>query len=123
MTRARMRFSRRARSFAIATIAFSLLACAPATFGQRTFRNLTGTVTDRHHEPLKGAVVEVDNGDTERVASYITGRNGLYSFKRLDGDTDYRVWATYRRHRSRTKNISSFDSSSAKVINLVIKMQ
>jgi len=57
-------------------------------------KNLSGTVTDHQHEPLKGAVVQVENDVTMGVVSYITSRDGKYSFKRLDGDTDYRLWST-----------------------------
>ena len=49
-------------------------------------RNLSGIVVDRHHEPLRGAVVEAQNLATQTVVSYITGRDGRYSFKRLDCD-------------------------------------
>ncbi len=123
MTVTRTHASRTARSLTTRTIAAGLLLCAPYMFGQHTFRNLAGTVTDRHHEPLKGAVIQVHNESTESVASYITGRSGRYSFKRLDGNTDYRVWATYQGHRSRSKDLSSFDSNQEKVINLVIKFE
>src|ERR1700677_1099502 len=62
-----------------------LLYPAPMS-GRPTLRNLTGTVHDRHHEPLKGAVVEIENENTKSVLSYITDRNGRYSFKRIDGE-------------------------------------
>ncbi len=111
------------RGIVRATIILALSLCVPAVFGQHTVRNLTGTVTDQHHEPLRGAVVEVHNEDTDSVVSYITGRSGRYSFKRLDGDTDYRVWATHRGHRSSEKKLSLFDMNRAKVIDLVIKSE
>ena len=87
---------------------------------QHLTRNLTGTVTDRQHEPLRGAVVEVHSEATGTIVSYITTETGEYSFKRLEGDLDYTVWATWRGRRSGTKKLSLFDISKAKVINLEV---
>jgi hypothetical protein len=97
------------------------LLFATRLHGQPTFRNLTGTVQDRHHEPLKGAIVEIENEDTKSVLSYITDRSGRYSFKRLEGEADYRVWFTYRGQRSKVKEWSQFDVHHNATINLVIK--
>jgi len=93
-----------------------------AVSGQGTSRNLTGIVTDHHHEPLKNAVVEIHNDDNDSVISYITDRSGRYSFKRLDGNTDYRVWATRNGRQSPTKKMSRFDAAPAKTINLMIRL-
>ncbi len=100
-----------------------LLLCAPVVFGQHKLRSLSGIVTDPRHEPLKGAVIEVHNDSTNSVSSYITDRTGRYSFKRLDGDTEYSIWATYQSHRSRKKTLDEFDTNRNKVINLVIKLE
>ena len=108
------------RLLAVALAAMGLLLYAAPLSGQPTLRNLTGTVQDRHHEPLNGAVVEIENENTKGVISYITDRSGRYSFKRLDGETDYRVWATRNGQQSRTKKISRFESGQTKTINLTI---
>jgi carboxypeptidase family protein len=89
--------------------------------GQPTLRNLTGTVQDRHHEPLNGAVVEIENENTKGVISYITDRSGRYSFKRIQGEVDYRVWFTYRGQRSRVRELSQFDDHPNATINLMVK--
>ena len=89
---------------------------------QPTPRDLTGTVTDRHHEPLAGAVVQVHDENTDSVISYITPRTGRYSFKRLSSDDDYTVVAIYRGYRSKSHNLSKFDSKTNPEIRLVIKM-
>lgn len=104
------------------TIAFVLFLNISALSGQSTVQNLTGTVTDRRHEPLKGAIVEVHNELTDGVVSYITRRDGLYSFTRLDGGADYRVWATYRGQQSRKKKLSHFDSKPSRAVNLIVKL-
>jgi Carboxypeptidase regulatory-like domain len=99
----------------------SLLLCAASLSGQPTLRNLTGTVQDRHHEPLNGAVVEIENENTKGVISYITDRSGRYIFKRIPGEVDYRVWFTYRGQRSGIRELSQFDDHSTAIINLTVK--
>ena len=101
-------------------VAVGILVWSPVLAGQRVFRNLTGTVTDGQHEPLRGAVVLVHCEATGTVVSYITDKTGLYSFQRLDGDLDYSVWATWRGRRSAAKKLSLFDSKADKVVNLEI---
>lgn len=86
-----------------------------------TTRELTGKVTDGHNEPLRGAVVQVQNGVTASIISFITGEDGRYTFKRLDGQTDYRFWATFRGQKSKVENLSKFDNDKPKVANLVVQ--
>ena len=92
-------------------------------FAQPPSRNVNGIVTDQHRVPLKGAVVQVRNVDTNGVLSYITGLDGRYSFKRLEGDTDYRMWAKVHGRQSRTRTLSMFDSSTTKKINFTISFR
>ncbi len=102
-------------------LVLAIVSWSSASWAQHPPRNLSGVITDKHQEPLSGAIVQVQNGITNGVVSYITNRNGQYSFKRLDGDTDYRVWATWKSRRSKTKNLSLFDSKTLKTINFRIK--
>ncbi|MEO8737383.1 MAG: carboxypeptidase-like regulatory domain-containing protein [Edaphobacter sp.] len=106
---------------AAVSVTTSLSAFATSLPGQPTFRNLTGTVQDRHHEPLKGAVVEIENEDTKNVISDITDRSGRYNFKYLEGEAGYHVWFTYRGQRSKVKQLSHFDDHHDATINLVVK--
>jgi hypothetical protein len=92
-----------------------------AAIAQPAYRDLTGTVTDRQHEPLRGAVVQIENEETKSVVSYITNRTGQYNFKRLDDKADYRLWATWRDQRSSVKKLTQFDANRDKVIDLVIE--
>lgn len=94
--------------------------CAPGYAGQHLVRDLSGTVTDGHHEPLRGAIVQVHSEATGTIVSYITGRSGQYSFKRLEGDLDYTVWATWNGKRSATKKLSLFDTKTRKIIDFEI---
>jgi hypothetical protein len=98
-----------------------LLGAAPV-LGQPVGRNLTGTVTDRHHEPLAGAIVQVHSETTLSVVSYITDRAGQYVFKHLSPDDDYDVFATYRGVRSKARRLSKFDSKADRQVRLVIKL-
>ena len=90
--------------------------------GQKGTRDLSGTVTDHQHEPLKGAVVEVENDVTLGVISYITNRDGKYTFKRLVGDTDYRVWVTFHGRKSKVRQLSQFDTNRPKTVDFVLKL-
>ena len=85
-------------------------------------RTLRGTVTDRHHEPLAGAIVQVHSETNLTVISYITDRNGQYIFKHLSPDDDYNVFATYRGFRSKARRLSKFDSKTDREFRLVIRL-
>jgi len=79
-------------------------------------------VTDRHREPLAGAIVQVHSETTLSVISYITGRNGEYVFKHLSPDDDYDVFATYRGYRSKARRLSKFDSKPDREFRLVVRL-
>jgi len=99
-----------------------LLFMSTVAAGQIGSRNLSGTVTDHQHEPLKGAVVQVENGVTMGVVSFITNRDGKYTFLRLDDHTDYRLWVNFRGRKSRVRKLSQFDSNQAKTIDFVLTL-
>ena len=109
--------------FVSGIVSWGLLTGGATAYGQRGMRTLKGKVTDRHHEPLRGAIVQVENEQTGAVASYITDRQGSYSFKHLSQNDDYKVWATYRSQRSGSREITHFDSKPEKVIGLTIKLE
>jgi hypothetical protein len=96
---------------------WSMPSAAQNQAGQRT---VSGTVTDGH-EPLGGAIVQLQNPGNNSIVSYITDANGGYHFKRLDGQTDFTIWAMFRGHRSAVRSISKFDSHMNKVINFTVK--
>jgi len=90
---------------------------------QQEDRTISGTVTDRHREPLAGAVVMVHNDNTLSVVSYITGRDGQYVFKHLSPEEDYRIFATYRGVQSKSRHFGKFDSRADRQFHLVIRLQ
>jgi hypothetical protein len=112
--------ARYSNAFACLILSSALAAPLPAS-AQPTPRDLTGTVTNGHHEPIAGAIVEVHDEATDSVISYITPRTGRYTFHRLSSNDDYTVSATYRGARSKTRRLSKFDSRPKRAIALVIK--
>lgn len=98
------------------------LLFVPGLRGQNVYRELVGVVTDRGDEPLKGAIVEVEDENTHAVVSYITDKEGHFDFKRLREDTDYQIWATYRGVRSKSRELSHFDSKEHPEFKFVIKL-
>jgi hypothetical protein len=99
----------------------SLSVCALGQ-GQGSLRTLTGSVTDRQKEPLRGAIVQVQDESTNAVVSYITDAKGFFSFKRLSEQADYKVSATYRGKHSKSRELSHFDSSAHPEFHLVIEL-
>jgi hypothetical protein len=98
------------------------LCAVPALYAQPGIRNLTGTVTDAHHEPLAGAIVQLHDDNTGSVVSYITNRTGRYTFKRLSTDDDYHVSATFRDQHSRSRYLSKLNSKPNPSLPLVVKL-
>ena len=107
------------RTLAIAGL---VLSCAFASAAPST-KHLTGTVTNAAHQPLIGAYVKLQNSRSRSVRSYITGKDGRYSFRRVDGKTNYEVWAAYRGTNSSHKELSRLAADVSPVIDLTIELQ
>jgi hypothetical protein len=105
------------------TLAAAALFCVLPLRAQQapTHRDISGTVTDTSHEPLRGAVVELHNPATNAVISRLTDAAGHYDFKHLDGDTDFTVTAAYRGHTAHPHTISKFDSHLDAHLDFTIK--
>ena len=88
---------------------------------QPSTRSVSGTVTDQNGNPVKGAIVLIENTALLRVRSYITQDDGKYHFSGLFWDVDYRLKAKYHGANGRTKTLGEFDSHDAKVINLEVR--
>jgi hypothetical protein len=96
----------------------TLLLTSAFAAAQSPQRDLSGSVRDRRNHPLRGAEVQLENEATEQVESYLTDADGHYNFKRVSGDMDYRLWATYQGHRSKAREISKFSTKTMPVITL-----
>lgn len=83
-------------------------------------RTVQGKVVDKSGAPLKGAVVYLKDDHTLSVMSKITDGQGSYRFGQLSQNTDYELWAESDGKKSKTKNISSFESRNAFHFNLKV---
>lgn len=120
---ARRRLMRCAIFSAIVFAAF--LAASTRISAQMTrnpLRSVSGSVTDGGREPLRGAVVQIEAEDTLVIQSYVTDERGTYHFRNLRPDADYRIWATFRGHRSKTQEMSKFDRKLDREISLAIDL-
>ena len=105
-----------------AALPLLLVSAAAALFdavAQQT-RVLYGTVKDGV-EPVRGAVVQLENLRTLDVRSYVTQRDGEYHFAGLDSETDYQVWARRDDKESGKKMVSRFDASARVKVDLNLK--
>ena len=113
----------------------ALTACLPAIaqqpdaphlrtvqYTRNTPRDISGTVHDGGNEPLRGAVVQVEQEGTMVIQSYVTDERGIYHIRNLSSSTDYQVWATFRGHHSKHSDISKFDKKADREIALVIDL-
>jgi hypothetical protein len=83
-------------------------------------RTIDGKVVDKSDAPVKGAVVYLKDDHTLSVMSKITDAQGEYRFGQLSQNTDYELWAESNGKKSKTKNISSFESRNAFHFNLKV---
>jgi len=103
------------------TFVSSLCCGAQSVLYRRKHKRIvSGSIQNGHREPLRGAVVQVEDEATLSIKSYITGRDGLYRFRNLDDQADYRLWATFRGQRSKTKTLSHFDADKPRVVDFTI---
>jgi hypothetical protein len=84
-------------------------------------RTLSGIVTDPHHEPLRGAIVELQEGDSANIVSYVTGEDGRYHFLRLKGNQDYSVWAKFRNRESKHRSVSKFADKAEQSVDFELE--
>lgn len=82
---------------------------------------VSGIVTDQNGNPVKGAVVLIENTALLRIRSYITQSDGMHHFAGLYWDVDYRLKAKYNGAKGPAKTLSQFDSREANVINLRVR--
>ncbi len=83
-------------------------------------RSVHGIVTDSAGEPLKGAVVQLEDTRTLQIRTFITKRDGAYTFHRLSTEVDYTLQAAFQGRQSGTKRLSRLDSHKDKKIDLKV---
>ena len=104
------------------TAAALLMAKLPsqAQYTRAPERAITGTVQDTSHEPLRGAVVQMEEAGSMVIRSYVTDERGEYHFRNVSSSSDFTLWATFRGNKSKTFGISKFDHTLDRVIPLEI---
>ena len=100
----------------LALVAFQVAGAPPA----KSTRTVSGVVTDRLGNTLRGAVVEIENTRSLAVASYITENDGKYYFHQLSTDVDYTLRARYRTIWSKSKLLNKFNGAAEADIDLEI---
>lgn len=103
----------------VAAVPFLAVPASAQTRGP-VQRVVMGKVEDKSGAGIKGAVVYLRDGRTSAVKSAITEDNGTYRFVQLSQGVDYELWAQSDEKKSKSKNISSFDSKNEFTINLTI---
>ena len=98
-------------------IAMSLAFAAPRT------RSVTGVVTDKRGNALKGAAVQLENSATLSIVSYLTRDDGRYYFHQLSPDIDFKLTAKYKRWFSKSKLLNKFDTRETAEINLEVPVE
>jgi hypothetical protein len=83
-------------------------------------RTVSGAVLDKNEDPLRDAVVYLQNVRTLTVKTYISSQDGRYRFSGLDPNVDYEIHAEHDDMTSGNHTISSFDSR--KDINVTLKV-
>jgi hypothetical protein len=104
----------------ISTVAITLLhtGTAAAQGLAATSRVIQGKVFAPTGEAKAGAVVYLKDEKSLEIKTYISGADGAYRFGQLGSQDDYQLWAEADGHKSKTKNISSFDSKKRFDISL-----
>jgi Carboxypeptidase regulatory-like domain len=71
-----------------------------------------GKVVNKTGVAIGGAVVFLKNSRSNSVKTYIADDSGHFRFGELAQDTDYELWAESNGVRSKSREISSFDSEN-----------
>lgn len=75
-----------------------------------TLRTVDGTVCNKEGAPIQGAVVYLQDTKTMAVKSFLSDEDGHFHFRQLPMSTDFGLWAELNGKRTKTKNISQFNS-------------
>lgn len=73
-------------------------------------RTVQGMVSNKDGGPIQGAVVYLQDTKTMAVKSFLSDNEGHFHFRQLSMSADYGLWAELNGVRSKTMNISQFNS-------------
>ena len=85
-----------------------------------TQRVIRGKVYGAGDAAQSNAVVYLKNMKSLEIKTYIA-QDGTFRFGQLGSSEDYQLWAEFSGHKSKVKNISSFDSSKQFDVSLRIE--
>ena len=95
---------------AFADVSIAAAATAAVTTKVPVLRTVEGEVCSKQGLPIKGAVVYLKDAKSLAVKSYLSDDQGHFHFRQLSMNLDYDLWAELNGKRSRTHNISQFNS-------------
>jgi len=75
-------------------------------------RTIEGLVCSKEGVPIEGAVVYLQDTKSLAVKSYLSDAAGHFHFRQLSMSADFDLWAELNGTRSKTKNISQFNSKT-----------
>ncbi len=104
----------------LATLLLAIFVLAPGSRAQDvpSFREVSGKVVDAHHQPVKGAVVKIENEASEAIMSYVTDADGYFHFKHVSANDDFKVWASLNGMSTKKHELSKFNSKEAPFLTL-----
>jgi len=102
----------------------ALVALAPSLQAKKppppVTKSISGAVLDRSNNGISGASVMLTNLETHKADAMYTGPNGAYAFSGLNPNDDYQLQASYKNSVSDIRGVSSLDSRTEIVVNLVM---
>jgi hypothetical protein len=104
----------------VAAAALLIAVCAGSQSAGTRSRSVSGTVRDNDGEPIRGAIVQIQNMMTLNVRSYITKKGGKYHFDGLYSNVDYRLRVERHSLFGPEKTLSRLDSRKNVRIDLTI---
>jgi hypothetical protein len=77
-----------------------------------TSRDLAGKVIDSSGQPIEGALVTLTNAKTNEKTTFITKKDGRFSFDDLSLTNDYQLQARFKDTVTELRNISQYDPNT-----------
>ena len=96
------------------------LAVGAQKSGTPASRSIEGSVVDIAGQPVKGAVVLLEDTKSLQVRSYLVQEDGKFRFRGLSMDANYELRARSNSVFSNRKTVSVFDTNPLVVVNLTL---
>jgi len=85
-------------------------------------RTVQGIVLDKNQTPIVNGIVYLRNKKTNNIRTHISDSQGHYQFTGLDPNVDFEIHAEYKKRKSSSHTISSYDDRRIFDVNLVIPL-